>query len=286
LCGQDGLAYLCEREYQSRIWRLARCLECKLHFTDPQPTPDDIKGFYFGSYHSQLRSPGATEVAFEAKFERYIEKIRRFVVAGRTLDVGCATGLFPRMLQDRGYDAEGIELHPQSREFGRAHYRVPIHAETLEELADLTPASYDLITMTDVLEHTANPIAALRCVNKLLKKNGYAMITFPDIRSIESRYYQWLAKLIGQDWIWCTCHIPGHIWEFTESSALDCFGRAGFKAVDFQRIKGIDRIVGRWSFLSIPARIFSPTLVAERFGTQMEFVLQQTGDPFRHLNGT
>jgi 2-polyprenyl-3-methyl-5-hydroxy-6-metoxy-1,4-benzoquinol methylase len=279
LCEQHKFVYLLEREYRSRTWRLARCLACGLHFTDPRPTLDDIKGFYAGTYHAELRSAGATEQIFGPKYERYIEKIRRFVVSGRTLDVGCATGLFPHMLQKLGYQAEGVELNPESLEWGRTNYRVPIHAGTMEELVDLCPASYDLITMTDVLEHTENPLAGLRCVNRLLKKNAHAMVTFPDIRSVKSRYYEWLARLTGRDWIWCMCHIPGHTWEFTEPTAVACFERTGFRVVDFHRSESAANITGRLSPLSIPARIFSLPLLAARYGSQMEFILRRTGDP-------
>lgn len=288
LCTQHRFVYLLERVYQSRTWRLARCLDCGLHFTDPQPTLDDIKGFYVGTYHAELRSTGATEQIFGPKYERYIENIRRFVVSGRTLDVGCATGLFPHMLQNLGYEAEGVELNTESLQWGRTHYRVPIHAGTMEELVDLSPASYDLITMTDVLEHTENPIAALRCVNRLLKENAHVMVTFPDIRSVKSRYYQWIAKLSGRDWVWCTCHIPGHTWEFTKSSAVDCFERTGFRVVDFHRYESVDNVTGRLSFLSIPARFVSLPLLAAHFGSQMEFILQRTGDPldpFQRIGG-
>jgi 2-polyprenyl-3-methyl-5-hydroxy-6-metoxy-1,4-benzoquinol methylase len=279
LCGQYRFVHLLEREYQSRTWRLARCLACGLHFTNPQPTHDDIRGFYSGNYHAELRSAGVTEELFGPKYERYIERIRRFVVSGRTLDVGCATGLFPYMLRKLGYQAEGVELDAESLQWGRANYRVPIHAGPMEELVTCCPASYDLITLTDVLEHTENPLASLRCVSRLLKKNAYAMVTFPDIRSVKSIYYEWLARLTGRDWIWCMCHIPGHTWEFTESTAVDCFERTGFRVVDFHRSESGENITGRLSLLSVPARIFSLPPLAARFGSQMEFILQRVGHP-------
>ena len=105
------------------------------------------------------------------------------------------------------------------------------------------------------------------------------MITFPDIRSARSRYYQWIASLTGQDWMWVTCHIPLHTWEFTESTAVECFERSGFAVVDFHRCVAGEDLTGRWSPLSVPARILSLPPLAARFGSQMEFILQRTGDP-------
>lgn len=279
LCGQDRLKHLYERQYQSRTWRLARCLDCGLHFTDPQPTRDDINAFYAGDYHSELRADGAAEKISGQKYERYTRMIRRFAPSGRTLDVGCATGLFPHMLRNLGYEAEGLELNRESREFGSARYGLPIHGGTLEDIAALNPARYDLITMTDVLEDTQHPPSSLQLVNRLLKKSAHAMITFPDILSVESRYYRLLSRLTGRDWVWRTCRIPHHTWEFTKASAVECFEQAGFKVVAFRRSADLDRFRGGLALLSLPVRPLALPPIAAYIGSQMEFLLQRVGEP-------
>jgi len=85
--------------------------------------------------------------------------------------------------------------------------------------------------MTDVLEHKhrIQGKAILR-VNQLLKPDGLLLVTFPDIDSIESRYYRALSRLLRRDWIWITCRIPGHTWEFTHKTASSLFSKSGFES--------------------------------------------------------
>jgi SAM-dependent methyltransferase len=245
-----------------------------LHFTDPIPSALDIQEFYKGDYHVNLRAEGATEQEFGTKFRHYVRWIRKFVPSGRALDIGCATGLLPRMLADEGYAAEGIELNAESARWGARHYRIPIHVGSLESFSPAT-ARYDLITLTDVLEHTRNPLRALQHAHRLLGEGGYLMITLPDIKSPESRYYQCLSMLTRRPQLWVTCHIPFHIWEFTRSAAERCFREAGFTLIGFRRAPEEGRFKGRLAFISVPVWCFNLPPLCKYFGTRMEFILKK-----------
>jgi hypothetical protein len=69
--------------------------------------------------------------------------------------------------------------------------------------------------MTDLVEHTQDPTATMKKVNRLLRPGGGADVRFPDIRSVKSRYSQTLAKLTGREWLWMSCQIPQHMIGFT-----------------------------------------------------------------------
>jgi predicted SAM-dependent methyltransferase len=179
------------------------------------------------------------------------------------------------MLQCAGYDAEGVELNVESAEWGTRHYGIPIQIGTLETLlSDGRQHAYDLVTLTDVLEHTVNPLEGLKFVSGLLKPGGHILVTFPDIRSLKSQIYRLLAKLTGRGWV--TCHIPFHTWEFTQTTAVDCFNRAGFSVVAFRRSEPKEDFVERYLRLFLfPMRILSLDILARTLGTQMEFVLRK-----------
>ena len=147
-------------------WSLARCLNCRLKFTLPKPTEAWISRFYSRDYHQHLCVPGASERAFGAKYSRYIKWISSFDIRGRVLDIGCATGLFPKMLAEQGFDAKGVELNREVADWGSQHYCVDIETCPLEKCS-YAPESFDLVTMTDVLEHTENPVLFLRRVRRL-----------------------------------------------------------------------------------------------------------------------
>ena len=115
---ETGRVYY-QRTLRDRRWSLAHCPSCSQDFTSPTPSEEDLKSFYAGNYHAELRTDGGTDAAFGKKYRRYIDRLSRHLRGGRVVDVGCSTGLLVRMLCDRGYDAEGIEMNSQSAGLGK-----------------------------------------------------------------------------------------------------------------------------------------------------------------------
>ena len=275
MCGQTDPTPLASRSLAGKEYRLVVCSRCGQHYCDPPPTASEIVSFYQGDYHGELRQAGGTEKIFGPKFARYRDWVTKFLTNGRTIDIGTATGLFPSMLKAVGFEAEGTEYNRASAEWGSSHYGVRIRVGGLEQIAS-EPGSYDLISMTDVLEHTEHPLNALGAARDSLKPNGYMLITFPDIRSIESQYQRIFAGLTGRDWIWSCCHIPLHVWEFTPDTARAMFEKAGFKVLDFRRShvaeEGPSGIAG---LLTLPLKALNFPPLASACGTQMEFMIQR-----------
>ncbi len=274
LCDAAGVRPTHQRVFQDRTWSLQFCPGCGLYFTDPVPNGEQLQRFYSGDYHAQLRQPGASERVYGARFQRYAEWIASLVPPGRTLEVGCATGLLSWMLQQRGYAAEGIDLDEETVRWGAAHYGVNLRAGGLDVVAS-QPGSYDLVTLTEVVEHTPQPIEFLRAVHHLLKPGGYALVTFPDITAAKSGYYRRLAWLTQREWIWLTCHMPLHTWEFSPATAQRTFECAGFGVVGFRRSESVDRLPGKLAPLTWPARLLCLGALARRFGSQMEFMIRK-----------
>jgi SAM-dependent methyltransferase len=280
MCDSGGARALVERDLQGRRWTLARCRKCGLHFTDPLPSTDEILAFYEGDYHAELRTAGATEQKFGAKYERYADTLSRHLSSGRVVDVGCATGLLVRILSDRGYQAEGIELNSRSADWGRANYGVTIHTEPLE-CCPYEPESLDALLFTDVLEDTEHRRNYLREAARFLVLGRIVLITFPDIRSAESRYYNALSKLLRRDWLWTCGHFPRHIWDLTRPTAERCFASAGFRVLEFRRSQQSgeappDARIVRLLKLNSPPRPLRWRHIERWLGNQMEFVIQKT----------
>ena len=229
---QDERAVPTHAQGKDLVSRAVRELCAPVHF--PAPTEEDIRSFYSGDYHSELRNALATEEAFGPKFSRYVDMLGRHLYGGRVVDVGCSTGLLVRMLCDRGYEAEGVELNEHSAAWGVDRYKVCIHTQPLQA-CEFRAQSLDAVFMTDVLEHTEHPGQFLRDVGRLLVPGGFAVVTFPDISSVESRYQFLLSRLLRRDWVWSSCHIPLHVWEFSRRTAEACFADAGFRVVEFRR---------------------------------------------------
>ncbi|WP_165066846.1 class I SAM-dependent methyltransferase [Paludisphaera rhizosphaerae] len=274
MCGSPKATRLHAVESRGERFELARCRRCGLHYTDPRPTEEFLAAYYCGEYHRELQREGGAEYAFGRKYRRYADWIMRHTNGGRFLDIGCATGLLVRMMADRGFQAEGVEINEESAAWGRSHYGVTIHDGPLDRCG-LSPESFNVITLTDVLEHTLHPRDFLLRAGMLLKPGGIALISFPDINSIESRYLHLIAKLARRPWLWATCYIPGHIWEFTRATALDCFESAGFELIGFRRSHQEDEGRARaLKLLSLPLRTLAWTPLGTRLGSQMEFLIR------------
>ena len=275
MCGQSGAIHLASRTVSAKDYNLVVCTRCGQHYCDPAPTAQEIVGFYQGDYHRELRQEGGTEKIFGPKFLRYREWIVKFLQSGRSIDIGTATGLLPSLLKAVGFDAEGTEYNRESAEVGAVRYGIRIRVGGLEQIASELN-TFDLISMTDVLEHTDHPLHALQSASRSLKPLGYMLITFPDIRSVESEYHRVLAKLTRRDWIWSCCHIPLHIWEFSPDTARAMFDNAGFDVVGFRRSQvREDSPPGITGLMTLPLRALNVHLMARRFGTQMEFMIRK-----------
>lgn len=276
-CGSTNACRLFSKPCKDRIWHLARCMDCTQYYTDPLPTLDDIRSFYIGEYHADLQSEAATEAAFGKKFRGYADWISTFVQGGRSLDLGCTTGLFPHVLKQRGFDAEGLEINAASAEWGQQHYGITIRNEPFE-LADYGEGFFRLVSMADVLEHSLDPAVTLARVHAILEDGGFAFVSFPDIESIESRYFKAVARSTGRNWLWGCCHIPLHTWEFTRPTAEKLFRRSGFRVAGFRRshLNTFERSSSlRLTVISSPPLILGVPFLGSRLGTQMEFVLQK-----------
>jgi SAM-dependent methyltransferase/GT2 family glycosyltransferase len=117
----------------------------------------------------------------------------------RALDVGCGHGFLLDEARDRGYEVEGLEPSGAAAAYARDALGLPVREVPLE-LADLEREQYDLVVLTDVLEHLADPVAAIERCAELLAPDGALVVATPDPASVA-------ARLAGRRW-WS--YIPAH----------------------------------------------------------------------------
>ena len=94
----------------------------------------------------------------------------------RILDVGCGDGLFFDQLSQFG-EVQGIEATEEVVSPSGPH-RARIHIGPFDETFQ-PREQFSLILMLDVLEHIADPVAALRRAWGLLEPGGMLLITVP-----------------------------------------------------------------------------------------------------------
>ncbi len=154
-------------------------------------------------------------------FRRVLVRIERLrPEKGRLFDVGAATGILMDLARERGWEVDGVEPSAWAVAFARDRYGLAVRAGVFETAA-VPPASFDVVTMVDLIEHTARPYEALRRAAEVLRPGGLLCIVTPDIRSVA-------ARLAGRTW-W---HLrPAHLAYFTRQSLDALLRRAGFAVV-------------------------------------------------------
>src|SRR5688500_10768592 len=89
-----------------------------------------------------------------------IARLVRQLGRAPVLDVGAAQGMLGQMLVDSKLTIDAIEPHAGWATEARQHYRHVFNC-TIETSNGL-PDKYAVVVCGDVLEHTADPVAALR----------------------------------------------------------------------------------------------------------------------------
>ena len=116
---------------------------------------------------------------------------------------------------------DGCEPNKWLCEWGRKTYGLDIKPGTHFE-QHYPDATFDVVTVWDVLEHAADPTAFLTECRRIMKPGGLLIVNYPDIDS-------WIAKRMGRRW---PMLISVHLYFFTPKTLTDILRRTGFDVVD------------------------------------------------------
>jgi SAM-dependent methyltransferase len=223
----DIACNLCGARARHSYWTctgftFVRCDKCGLVYQYPQPAFAELKERYRQEYFQyelendrnffELMCLGLKDIGFY-DWPAAAASTRRF------LDIGCATGLLVKQLQDLGWEAQGVELCRESAAYGIRERGVRIFIGTLEEAA--FPAGFfSVIHFSHLIEHVPDPLALLQEVHRILAPDGKAIITTPNI-------YGWQARLLGPGW---RSAIADHLTLFSKKTLSALLKKSGFRS--------------------------------------------------------
>ena len=140
------------------------------------------------------------------------------------LDIGCGRGEILKKLHGNGFlNLFGIDFIP--REIDWAIFK-HLDVEKLDE--NTFSDKFDIIILSEVLEHLENPAMALRKASQALKKDGMIIITIPNSMSIWERF-NYLITTNFKRYKKEKLNEFGHISVFTEATLSSLCQRASLK---------------------------------------------------------
>lgn len=179
------------------------CRGCGLHYLDHL---DDLGTLTDASHTDDAarRHGEYIEAVLESNRERFESKvavIRRHVAlnASRCLDLGAGGGVFMSLLEAEGAEVRGIEPDPLNRRFAQERYGLASRAELIEDAywQDGFAASFDVVTLWDVLEHVNFPKETLSAARRLLRPGGLLALDTPARDAFLYRTGEWSYRLTG-----------------------------------------------------------------------------------------
>jgi SAM-dependent methyltransferase len=143
--------------------------------------------WYASSWIYGLRKTKGESIGQEGRVPwNFAQALRRLEPAkgSKLLDVGCGEGQFLQLAANEGYEVTGLDFNPASVEIaGKLPGVSAVYPYSVEELGSrFLRTQFDVVTLFEVLEHTADPFQTVRSIHKLLKSGGQLFLSVPGNR--------------------------------------------------------------------------------------------------------
>jgi SAM-dependent methyltransferase len=229
-------------------WRMVRCArdDCGMLWLDPKPLAADLIKAY-ATYHTHGRGArGAGELGLSAlnaacklasrllelgsALGRQRRQLRTMFIGdgppGKLLEVGSGSGRFLQRMRRAGWQVQGTDFDPVVARRVREKYALQIDVGDLAAL-DYAAGAYDVVAMSQVIEHVPEPLALLRECARLLRPGGRLVLSTPNAAGLAHRRYA--AS-------WRGLEPPRHLHIFTPHALAACARASGLQVEMLQTL--------------------------------------------------
>lgn len=199
---------------------------------------------------------------------------------GRALDIGAGTGAWARRLANLGFDVTCADI-----DVAQFKLELPILRVNLDEEAGrarlVSEGPFDFVSAVEVIEHVRGPIDFLQMIRGLLKPEGVALITTPNMDSLPARVkYLLKGKLRLMDEFGDATHVSPIFWDlltrqYLPAANLELADFSVYPADGFVAGRTVYRRVAGWARLLLGS---NPRLV----GDNLVLVLRRRKDSVRY----
>jgi len=119
----------------------------------------------------------------------------------RVLDVGCGGGLLAEAMAQRGARVTGIDLSTKPLRVAQLHAlesgaEVDYRETSAEALAADAPASFDIVTCMEMLEHVPEPVSSVRACSALARPGGWVFFS-----TLNRNPKSFLFAIVGAEYV-------------------------------------------------------------------------------------
>ena len=165
----------------------------------------------------------------------------------KILDVGAGGGVIPLVFRKMGFDVYAVDTWNEYDE--KYDNGMGIQEDIIERLEDagihlkycdvlkeplpFADDSFDMILLLDVIEHLNAPKKCLQELKRVLRKDGYLVITTPNLATLKNRICVLLGRSnhVGLECWYNNVPFFGHIREYTVDEVKQMLAWEGFTIV-------------------------------------------------------
>lgn len=230
-CGNSLIKPWLQRTIGEVQFNLEKCCVCGTGFVNPRPSPASLKALYACHGHGSKSLTSLQEVlASEAEFPNSTVDAKRLVTFAKkllgpenpenlkALDIGSGYGFFSQAARIQGFNV--VAVNPAIAEnqiFKELNGFDPI--PLFFEEAEFSNEKFDLVILSQILEHLLDPLQVLIKIRKLLKRGGVIAVAVPNVDAILIKILQSKSSFLG---------LPDHIIHFSREGLGAILQRAGF----------------------------------------------------------
>src|SRR3989344_9438654 len=178
LCRSNSKNYL----YTVNSYKVAVCQVCRLVFIDPLPSRRSIEEYYRLNF--TYEGGFKQEKLIRKEAVRVLEKIRSIKAKKNLtiLDIGCGAGFFLDEAKRFGFRPFGIEPSEELVRYAKKNLKLNVIKGEFPT-KKLQKKKFDVIILSQVIEHLTNPKIFLENIYQYLKDDGIFYLATPNIES-------------------------------------------------------------------------------------------------------
>ncbi len=119
----------------------------------------------------------------------------------KVVDIGCGGGILAESMAARGAEVTGVDLSEKALGVARLHLyesgqTVNYRHISAEDIAKESPASFDVVTCMEMLEHVPDPASTIRACASLVKPGGKVFFS-----TLNRNLKAYLLAVVGAEYV-------------------------------------------------------------------------------------